>query len=177
MNTKNSALLQDTANYDFRSTFWGMTVENVKQSEPRKPESESASHLSYKDRVLELDAVVGYHFIDKSLVEAGYAFHEEYERERLYIDQYGKFKDHLSNLYGDPILDEDINSFCTDCSAEGEQELESLMLLTEWLTDRSIIRMILMGDTDRCEFGVLHRSRGHIHVIEDTERSVKWGIN
>ena len=49
------------------------------------------------------------------------------------------------------------------------------MLLTEWLTGRSIIRMILMGDTDRCEFGVLHKSRGHIHVIEDTERSVKWG--
>lgn len=51
------------------------------------------------------------------------------------------------------------------------------MLLTEWLTDRSVIRMILMGDADRCELGVLHRSRVQLQVIEKTERSVRCGIN
>ncbi len=177
MNTKNTAILHEVPDCDFRSTFWGMSIEGVKHSEPSKPESESPSHLSYKDTVLELDTVVGYHFIDNSLVEAGYAFREQYEREGLYIEQYGKLKDYLSAIYGSPMLDEDINTFCPDAGGEGEQEPESLMLLTEWLTDRSIIRMILMGDVQRCEFGVLHRSRGHIHVIESTEKSVKWGIN
>jgi len=177
MITKNSAVQNDESEYDFRSAFWGMTRDGVKHSETRKPESESASHLSYKDRVLELDAVVGYHFIDDSLVEAGYAFRDNYDCEGLYIVQYGKIKDHLSVIFGNPILDEDINTVFTNSEGEEEQELESLMLLTEWLTDRSIIRMILMGDADRCEFGVLHKSRGHIHVIKDTERSVRWGIN
>ena len=174
---KNSAILHEVSDCDFRSTYWGMTKEAVKHSEPSSPESESVSHLSYKDRVLELDAIVGYHFIDNSLVEAGYAFHQSYERECRYIDEYGKLKDHLAVIYGQPILDEDINTFNGGGSEESEQEFESLMLLTEWLTDRSIIRMILMGDADRCEFGVLHRSRGHLQVIEKTERSVKCGIN
>jgi hypothetical protein len=177
MITKSSAAQSEVSNYDFRTTFWGMTRNGVRHSESSMPESESPSHLAYKDRVLELHTIVGYHFIDNSLVEAGYAFREHYDCERLYVEQYGKLKDHLSVIYGNPILDEDINTFFSNSGEEDIQELESLMLLTEWLTDRSIIRMILMGDTDRCEFGVLHRSRGHIHVLEDTERSVRWGIN
>ena len=177
MSTKSSAVLHEVGECDFRSTFWGMTREGVKHSEPSAPQSESRTHLSFKDRVLELDTVVGYHFIDNSLVEAGYAFREKYDREGQYIKQFGLLKDHFSGIYGKPILDEDINTLCTGCGEEGGEECESLMLLTEWLTERSIIRMILMGDSDRCEFGVLHRSRGHLGVIEDTERSVKWGIN
>ena len=176
MSRKSSAALHEVTDCDFRSTFWGMTREGVKHSEPSAPESENRSHLSFKDRVLGLDTVVGYHFIDDSLVEAGYAFREKYDREGLYISQYGVLKEHFSGMYGKPILDEDINTICTSCEEEDE-DCESIMLLTEWLTERSIIRMILMGDSERCEFGVLHRSRGHIHVIEDTERSVKWGIN
>ncbi len=177
MNMKNSAVLHEVSDCDFRSTYWGMTRDGVKHSEPCKPENESPLHLSYKDTVLELETVVGYHFIDNSLVEAGYAFSEQYDSEGLYIEQYGKLKDYLSGIYGLPMLDEDINTFCANSCGEDEQELESLMLLTEWLTERSIIRMILMGDTQRCEFGVLHRSRGHVLVIENTEKSVKWGIN
>lgn len=174
---KNSAALNEPVVCDFRNTFWGMTREEVKQSEPGAPESESRTHLSYKDLVLDLNTVVGYHFIDNSLVEAGYAFRAKFDSDGLYINQYVLLKDHFCQFYGLPIIDEDINTLCTSCEEDEDECNESLMLLTEWLTDRSIIRMILMGDSDRCEFGVLHRSRGHIRVIEDTERSVKWGIN
>ena len=104
MVTKNSAVQYGAADYDFRGTFWGMTKDGVKHSETHKPESESASHLSYKDQVLELDAIVGYHFIDDSLVEAGYAFRDNYDHEGLYIVQYGKIKDHLSVTFGNPNI-------------------------------------------------------------------------
>jgi len=177
MNSKYSAAVQDFPDYDFRSTLWGMTKEEVKCSERIHPESEGTSHIVYKDRVLELDTIVGYHFIDDSLVEAGYAFRESYMDEGLYVKQYIKIKDFLSNTYGSPTLDEDINAACCYGSEDSSGDYDSLMFLTEWLTGRSIIRMILMGDEDGCEFGVLHRSRGHIHVIENTEKSLREGIN
>ena len=177
MVSNNTALLDSRLDYDFRGALWGMSREDVKDSELSTPSSESATHLSYHDRVLELDTVVGYHFIDGSLVEAGYAFREIYGEEGLYIEQYGKFKEHLCRIYGNPLLDEDINTYCQSGDGEEDQELESLMYLAEWLTERSIIRMILMGDEQRCDFGLLHRSRGHVHIIEQTEKSVKWGIS
>ena len=177
MSTKSSAALSELPDCDFRSTSWGMTREEVKQSEPAAPQSESRSHLSFSDLVLELDTVVGYHFIDNSLVEAGYAFRVKFDSDGLYTQHYDLLKQHFSEFFGKPIIDEDINTLCTNCEEEKGGCNDSLMLLTEWLTERSIIRMILMGDSERCDFGVLHRSRGHLRVIEHTERSVRWGIN
>ena len=170
-------VVRDVSDCDFRSTLWGMTKEEVKYSEIIRPESESTSHVTYKDRVLELDTIVGYHFIDDSLVEAGYAFRESYTDEWLYVKQYIKIKDFLSSMYGSPTLDEDINADCCNWSEDSAEDYDSLMFLTEWLTDRSIIRMILMGDGDGCEFGILHRSKEHIRVIENTEKSLREGIN
>ena len=176
MNSKHSAAVSEVTDYDFRNTLWGMTKEEVIYSESLQPESETGSHVTYKDRVLELDTVVGYHFIDDLLVEAGYAFREKYTDEKLYIKQYVKIKAFLSGAYGTPMLDEDINAAYSEGS-DAAVDCDSLMLLTEWLTDRSIIRMILMGDEDGCEFGILHRSKGHIHVIENTEKSLRKSIN
>ena len=58
---------------DFRGTSWGMSKEEVKFSEYIAPLNEGEGFISYRERVMGLDAVVAFHFLEGSLVEAGYA--------------------------------------------------------------------------------------------------------
>ncbi len=60
--------------YDFRNSLWGMTKAEVKLSEKVYPLSEDETHITYKDTVMNLEATVGFHFVDDSLIEAGSHF-------------------------------------------------------------------------------------------------------
>ena len=73
---------------DFRGASWGMSKEEVKISEDLASLTEGDGFITYGDRVMGLDAVVGYHFLGRALVEAGYAFRESLKGEHIYISEY-----------------------------------------------------------------------------------------
>jgi len=154
--------------FDFRNISWGMTKEEVKTTESGPPNSEGKDYITYRDSVMGLDAIVGYHFYNDSLVEAGYAFRDKYQSVDLYIKQYRNMKGALDDTYGQAPIDKDL-----ECKTEHapENDRNSVMLLSEWLTQRSVIRLVLMGQGGDCDFGLLHKSIDHALLID-----AKYGI-
>jgi hypothetical protein len=112
-----------------------------------------------------LDAVVAFHFLEGSLVEAGYAFSERLGGERAYVREYRKLKGMLTDSYGQPSYDEgaygECGRYCDRCSERECAGTCSLVYLCEWTTPRSVIRLVLMGEGRGFDFGLLHRSREH----------------
>ena len=159
------------AGSDFRSASWGMSKKEVRRSEGFPPLGEGEGYITYRERVMGLDAVVGFHFREDSLVEAGYAFREALGGESVYITEYGKVKGILSRSYGEPAIDEGICAACGMCGrvcqcGDAAWSGQSLVFLSEWMTGRSVIRLVLMGEGGGFDFGVLHRSREHARLFE-----------
>jgi hypothetical protein len=150
---------------DFRGASWGMSKEEVKFSEGLDPLNEGEGFISYRERVMGLDAVVGFHFLRGSLVEAGYAFREPLGGEHAYIREYRNLKGVLTGSYGQPSYDEgscgECGGCCVRCPGEECAETCPLVYLCEWTTPRSVIRLVLMGEGKGFDFGLLHRSSEH----------------
>ena len=145
-------------NCDFRKTLWGMTKAEVKHAEKAYPLSENETYITYKDRIMGLDATVGFHFADDSLIEACYAFREYYQDRDLYLRQYERIKLILTRMHGRPIIDRDLSSPCEEdgCCAGPVSEADDNMFIVEWLTCRSIIRLLFVSNKSCSELGVLH---------------------
>lgn len=164
---------------DFRGASWGMSKTEVKCSEGLVPHSEGEGYITYRERVMDLDAVLGFHFADDTLVEAGYAFREPMGDEKFYLCKYEKMKGIITSSCGRPSFDEDVCGSGCECSLHRDAPpgvgRDSLMYLSEWITGRSIIRLILAGEEGSYDFGVLHRSREHEALIERRIKSVGAG--
>ena len=159
------------AAHDFRRASWGMSKKEVMRSEGVPPLSHGEGYVTYGESVMGLDAVVGFHFRRDSLVEAGYAFREPLGGESMYVREYAKVKGILSGSYGNPAIDEDICAGCGLCGkvcrcGDAVRSAQSLIYLTEWMTGRSVIRLVLMGEKGVFDFGLLHRSSAHALCLE-----------
>lgn len=161
MKSKNAQAEALSPEYDFRSSCWGMSKWDVRYSEDISPQSEGEGYITYRKEVMGLDTIVGFHFLEGSLVEAGYAFREPLQTEHSYRNAYERVRDILRHTYGEPSIDGELAEMCCDYSADDD----SLAYLSEWLTARSIIRLILIGGDEGYEFGVVHRSREHAHNL------------
>lgn len=168
MNIKSLRVEGSPPQFDFRNICWGMTKEEVKTTETGPPNSEGEDYITYRDKVMGLDAIVGYHFSNNSLVEAGYAFRDKYESVDVYIRQYENIKGALDDIYGQAPIDKDL-----ECKTEHSPEKDgnSVMLFSEWVTQRSVIRLVLMGQGGDCDFGLLHKSIDHALLLD-----AKYGI-
>lgn len=136
----------NVTSYDFRETIWGMSRSEVKIAETHYPLSENETHITYRDQYMNLETIVGFHFINDSLVEGGYVFNEILADPKSNRLNFKKVKVKLSSSYGVPVV---------DCA---EKE-ESNMCITEWKTQRSIIRLLFVSDKLSTEFGVIHIDR------------------
>ncbi|MEQ9619799.1 MAG: hypothetical protein RIG61_11600 [Deltaproteobacteria bacterium] len=166
MKSKSAVLKRRELDFDFRNASWGMTKSDVKYSEGIQPHSESENYVTYREKVMGLDAVIGFHFNDGYLVRAGYAFREFRGDEADYIEEYEKVKGMLTSVYGEPEVDENLREKTSLCdsqtpSCDDLDDRDTIMLLSQWLTGRSIVRLILMGCNEGCDFGVLYITRDH----------------
>jgi len=64
--------------YDFRKTNWGMSKEEVKLTEERKPNYENGDGLLYKVKIDKYDCYCGYYFLENKLYRSAYIFTEEH---------------------------------------------------------------------------------------------------
>ena len=98
-------LFAEEAKYDFRKTNWGMSKEQVKATEDKKPDFEDNTMLSYEVTISEKDFERAYLFLEDKLYGSGYLFFGEHTNKNLYIDDYEELKEILTKEYGKPKID------------------------------------------------------------------------
>ena len=98
-------LFAKEAKYDFRKTNWGMSKEQVKTTEDKKPDFEDNTMLSYEVTISEKDFECAYLFLEDKLYGSGYLFSGEHTNKNLYIDDYEELKEILTKEYGKPKID------------------------------------------------------------------------
>lgn len=98
-------LFAEEAKYDFRKTNWGMSKEQVKATEDKKPDFEDNTMLSYEVTISEKDFDCAYLFLEDKLYGSGYLFSGEHTNKNLYIDDYEELKEILTKEYGKPKID------------------------------------------------------------------------
>ena len=98
-------LFAEEDKYDFRKTNWGMSKEQVKATEDKKPDFEDNIMLSYEVMISEKDFECAYLFLEDKLYSSGYLFFGEHTNKNLYIDDYEGLKEILIKEYGKPKID------------------------------------------------------------------------
>jgi len=136
--------------YDFRETNWGMSKEQVKATENKKPDLEEDNVLAYKVKINGDDYFCAYSFLEDKLHNAGYAIAEKHTNRNFYIDDYKKLKEILIKKYGKPLTDRttwDSDLYKDDRSEWGfAVSLGHLSYGATWETSTSHISLGLNGD-------------------------------
>ena len=151
-----NAVGQETS--DIRNVRWGMTREEVKNTEYMEelnidlqgivPEgfeklSETLSLLIYQTNVLEINTYLVYVFVADRLVAVAYSFNPDHTSFRLYASDFSNVNNSLSGKYGRWRSDVDTAS---DLQRKAGMDLGFLLDLgdyrrtVEWFTKRTVIR-------------------------------------
>jgi len=98
-------LSAEEVKYDFRKTNWGMSKEQVKAIEDKKPAFEDDAMLGYTVKIDGENFMCVYNFLEDKLYNTGYGPTKEHTNKNLYIDDYEELKEILTKKYGKPKSD------------------------------------------------------------------------
>ena len=136
--------------YDFRKTNWGMSKEQVKATEDKKPDSEYDNSLVYYVKIDGDDYLCGYSFLQDKLYNTGYVFVGDHSNKNDYIRDYKNLKEILTKKYGKPKTDRitwDNDLFKNDMSQWGlAVSIGHLSYGNIWETSTTYITLGLNGD-------------------------------
>lgn len=101
--------------YDFRKVNWGMSKEEVENSEwwtnpitnksyKQKPKYDLGNEICYYVNIIEMVGNLTYEFVENKLISSRYNFIEEFEDEEQYIINFYKIKEYLVKKYGKPKI-------------------------------------------------------------------------
>ncbi len=139
-----------TYQYDFRKANWGMSKEEVKATEDKKPDSEFDNSLVYYVKIGGDDYLCGYSFLQDKLYNTGYVFVGEHSNKNDYIRDYKNLKEILAKKYGKPWSDRttwDNDLFKNDRSQWGlAVSIGHLSYGALWDTSKTYITLGLSGD-------------------------------
>jgi hypothetical protein len=143
---------ETTGEPDFRKAYWGMTKEEVMQTETDKPSSIKDNELVYKVTLAGLKAEAHFLFTNNKLTSTNYASRSMrmgglvtsiYDQ---YYKDYETWKDALKVKYGTPVEDREIwkkESAKHMNISIGEQIMKwNLTLISKWVLDRTIIMYV-----------------------------------
>ena len=156
-----------TAEFDFRNTRWGMTLEQVLAAESGEPITvyENATGFAYDKTVAELECYVVYVFADSLLVRTKYAFHEKHSNFSQFRLDREKLYNILCNKYGasdrnDAIFidNEDYYRRNQDSIGRG-YAIGDIRSIASWQTERNDIGLYFGGDNYAIELVIEYRSR------------------
>lgn len=135
---------------DFRKTTWGMTKNQVKQTETSEIIKETNEAILYSVKLAGYESFVGYIFVDNKLTRAKYLIIEKHSNKNDYIVDYSSIKNLLEKKYGIPKEHEKIwknDLYKDDYSQWGFAiSLGHLMYYSIWETDKTDIIFSLYGD-------------------------------
>lgn len=150
-------------NYDFRSTTWGMSKDDVINAEGVQPDASNDSSLVYlNENICGLDTTVYYSFNNNELIGGMYLIQESHTNENAYIDDYNNLKKALILKYGEP--DADNINWKDDLWKDDPQDyglavsLGDLTYVSTWDLPNNLIGLILSGDNYEISLIIIYRS-------------------
>ena len=156
-------VLSNDIKYDFRKTNWGMSKEQVKATEDKKPDFEYDTSLVYKVKIGGDDYYCIYTFLEDKLYNSGYVFFGKHSNDNLYIDDYKGLKKTLTEKYGKPLTDRttwDDDLFKNDRSEWGLAiSIGDLSYGATWETSTTYITLRLNGDNYEISLVLAYDSR------------------
>lgn len=135
--------------FTFRKTKWGMSQQQVHETEGKQPVLQEADKIIYQDKLLNLGTKVIYYFEKGKLFKGTYFFDGTFTNQVEYIVNYKKLKHALKDKYGSPSSDnnaelDEMDDFSYDHMGElvsrGVHDLE-----TKWETPSTNITLLLSG--------------------------------
>lgn len=155
--------------FTFRKTRWGMSLGEVKASEPLEPAQSTGDMLGYKTKVLQKNVLLAYIFADQKLVRAKYVLVERHSNKTDFIQDYKDFQRILTEKYGKAKRDDLIwkdDLYKSDRSHWGMAVATGrLTYFSMWETPDSEIVCALYGDNFDITCGVEYVSK-NLHQIE-----------
>ena len=144
--------------FNFRKTKWGMTIQQVKESEPLEVAHSGNNILGYNVKVLDKNVYLVYIFVENKLVRAKYILAEEHSNKNDFINDYKLFQDILIKKYGKPIKDDIYwrnNLYKKDTSNWGMAVgVGHLSYFSNWHSQDTDIVCFLYGDNFNIRCGV-----------------------
>lgn len=148
--------------YDFRKTKWGMSKEEVKNTEQGEIVFESDKKIDYHTTMMGVNSKIGYTFRDDELIRASSFFSDEHNTNDEYIEQYEVIKKALKKQYGrtvidtiqqkDPSMRIDPDK-TSDAVCNGE-----LLYAAQWDLPGSDVQLLLRGENSKCILSILYIS-------------------
>ena len=149
--------------YDFRKTNWGMSKEQVKETEKGKIVSENEDEVIFRVPDFDDNFECGYSFLENKLYNSTYLFIGEHTNLNDYIDDYERIKEALTKKYGKPI--KDTISWKNDLYKNDKQYWGlaivsgDLDYFTLWETSTTTILLALFGNNYDISLGIRYESK------------------
>ena len=157
-------------NTDFRNTRWGMSLDEVKNSEENQPTNNKNDLLVYINEIAGLSCKIVYIFADNKLTRAKYVFTNEHSNKNDFIVDYNEMKELLSKKYGVPY-DKELwknDLYKDDYGQWGFAiSLGHLMYYSEWATPNTSIKLVLNGENYNIDFQLEYSSSNLIKVEKE----------
>jgi len=158
-----SILSAEEIKYDFRQTTWGMSKEQVKATEDKKPGFEDDTALGYDVMISGKDFLCNYFFVEDKLYRSIYSLSGKHTNKNLYIDDYEELKEILTKKYDKPKIDKIDwkNDLYKDDKSDWGMAISigHLVYIATWETPTTIISLALYGDNYKIRLGIGYESK------------------
>ena len=148
--------------YDFRKANWGMSKQEVKETEETEPILEKENMIDYSIMFFGMQAQVGYTFKDDELIRAGFFFFGKLDTKNDYIEKYNSLKEELTKANGKTVIDTEQQkdpSQTIDPENKGEAVCSGDMLYAaQWDLPTTDIQLVLRGENSECKLTILYLS-------------------
>ena len=125
-------IFSENRSYDFRKANWGMSKEQVKLLENKKPELEEDDRLVYSVEIDGRDYECIYRFLENKLYRSQHTLKDKYTNKDSYIDEYKRLKELLTKNFGKPKKDSDLSNIYS--------------FLTTWETPKTRIDLVFLNE-------------------------------
>lgn len=163
--------------FQFRKAWWGMSMDEVRESEAVPPTQENEEVIVYRGKTLGLKSIIGYIFKDDSLTAGRCLFEHTRVETGEYISDFEYLKSAFTEKYGQPAVD---NIEWLNPRSENKDNPEKALLAGDmfyyaiWNMPKTKIMMTLRKEEKKLQLGfeyskrLLIRRHDSMKVIEDT---------
>jgi hypothetical protein len=174
----NSEVSTEVVKSDLRSVQWGMTPESVKDAEfPTLPIDEREGSLVFEDKINDLDTYLMYNFTENNeLFRGGYIVTSRHSNPTLYVTDFKRLKDNLTEKYGSPKEENTIwlnDLYKDDPNNYGLAVVTGkVVFMAKWETETTNIALSLRGDNYEPSFGFSYTGKEYAKYAEDFDKKV-----
>lgn len=161
--------------YNFRLTSWGMSQEEVINSEEKIDPVEKTEHIiKYKTQILGRNVELFYIFAQNKLIGSSYRLDENYLNTQRFIRTYNKFKQALVKKYGQP--DRETTNWNNETFKNDRKKLGLALSLGHaeytslWNTKNASIECILREENYNVLCWIEYRSTVYSNLFEELNK-------